>query len=1294
MSSKQRAIDIFTRLYKKDQDMRVLLNSDVKFKPLRAFSIAKKYLDKEETAFIDRVTGKEEFSDDEWKKIWTKVVSEASAELVEGEGYEEKNTAKERLETLPRGSTTARQKQPAASVSARAPRESTWTRGKTVSLPRGSTTARQKQPAASVSATASRESTWTRGKTVSLPRGSTTARQKQPARTASTASRESTWTRGKTVSFAQGQAYQEEPKGRLENQPQTTKRRSERLKASTVAASSAQVPKGTTEEEKEGPPLDHYKNVPSGTNVRIDVRATSFCPGFHIGAPEHNKREKLYGNKDFIEFLKLWSQIKIKMSENDPLLLVDCSKLKAMDINSYIKEKADKVPYIVILFSLIDFILNCIRQSLITNTLPAELFNKLFELINYLKTLPTGKGMQDDFKKIFMKNRQEIIQRLRANATTLQVIVSSKVKTEKASAKAESGSGWKTAGKKTKKSTSPVVRERDKKVAGTRDLEWNYNNQLKAMNVKHEMGNIATSELAVKEFHMKKFIDETIKYWAEEYRASLSQYLLSRKSGSDVDFIKYKIEFMTKLIMLMLLDIKAVNPERTLQNKELYDKFSKCNLCFLLTQENADQEIMKKTMSHLERAERPETWKNRRANFEKFGGLMGRSFDWDNGMIFSPFDYYKTVIQAQESKQFEKTGNDELDKSVEALNRLLSEPKTMFYGSSYTKMFSMAMDSGIDGTRSDFNFSDVFGNALNTSAVGKRLASQVVYTSHNVKIGLSSNGNLYVIHPGEQTHRGAERAKLMVEVLGSKFGFNEVVLCLGLVDIHSGTFHNSLIKDDFNIADHIKTRTESLQTWKEAAKAGEVELTYVLIPPMPQQNPMEIFAALYSGAFREYLTKGQNLNYDFLQRYVKNSGNIIEVCTKLADRSYYVQYSLALQEACERRQIRLWRLTENGIQQLQTCRSYDLMNIHYDYHLLRNLFFDRGEILISTEETKTLEDKSLYDFVTTTLKTHPIPDKQMHEIQVLTKYKFHNEKPVKYWVLDGNAQLFKLGMFQFHKRDAMNSLKTALPIFSQPKPTLVNSTTPLEGLLKQKDGGRPWEDEGVLGYKFGESVQTAFQRKERRSWSHFNTWDALKEQLKIMLQRYRTGRGRRGNINHIEALLSTLAGLSFCTSTYKKMVVERQCTSLVVGEVGVVNDDILVVERQFNLGFLLDYYIGFLLSQPPREFQQRRLPELLVQLREGLMGLIREEVLDPDFLDCSLLAPSTGSPRQDTGGSGGTGAKTGQLRFGGGGRKKTKKRMKKKRPRKTRSKRFHKKKHKTRKKKHSKRKRKHKTKRR
>jgi len=278
----------------------------------------------------------------------------------------------------------------------------------------------------------------------------------------------------------------------------------------------------------------------------------------------------------------------------------------------------------------------------------------------------------------------------------------------------------------------------------------------------------------------------------------------------------------------------------------------------------------------------------------------------------------------------------------------------------------------------------------------------------------------------------------------------------------------------------------------------------------------------------------------------------------------------------------------------------------------------------------------------------------------------------------------------------MNSLKTALPIFSQPKPTLVNSTTPLEGLLKQPAGKRAntsWEDEGVLGYKFGESVQTAFQRKGEEQGPNFNTWNALKEQLMIMLQNYKPVRGRRGNINHIEALLSTLAGLSFCTSTYEKMYDERQCTSLVAEFLGVVNDDILVVERQFNLEFLLDYYIGFLLSQPPREFKNR-LPKLLVELYKGLEHLISDKSLGPAFLDCSLLAPSTGSSRQDTGGSGGTGAKTGKLRFGGGGRKKTKKRMKKKRPRKTKSKRFHKKKHKTRKKKHSKRKRKHKTKRR
>ena len=1176
---KQAAIDIFTRLYNDNAEIRNLLNSDLKFKPLRAFNIAKrnKDLNEEETAFIDKKTGKGGFSDDEWEEILT------------------------------RASTTA-------SAASTAPAEEVPPKAKEETL----------------------------------------------------------------------KEEEEEPKGRLENQPQTMEKRSERLKASTVATSSAPVPKGTTEEEKKGPPLDHYKNVPSGPNVRKDVRATSFCPGFHIGAPLQNKRKLLYGDEAFIEFLKLWSQIKIEMSENDPLLLVDCSKLKEMNIELYIQEKADKVPDIVILFSLIDFILNCIRQSLITNTPPAELFNKLFELINYLEELPTGKGMNDNFMNFFMEKRQEIIQRLRANATTLQVIVSSKVETEKASAKAESG--WTTV-EKTKKSTSPVVRERDKKVAETRDLEWNYNKQLKAMNVGNELGRIATSELAVKEFHMKKFIDETIKYWAEEYRASLSQYLLSRKSGSDVDFIKYKIEFMTKLIMLMLLDIKVVNPERTLQNKELYDKFSKCNLCFLLTQENADQEIMKKTMSHLKRAEVPE--KRRHDNFEKFGGLMGRSFDWDKGMIFSPFDYYKTVIQAQESKQFEKTGNDELDKSVEALNRLLSEPKTMFYGSSYTKMFSMAMDFGIDGTRSDFNFSDVFGNALNTSAVGKRLASQVVYASHNVKIGLSSNGNLYVIHPGEQTHTGANRAKLMVEVLGSKFGFNEVVLCLGMVDIHSGALHNSLIKDDFNIADHIKTRTDSLQTWKAAARAGGSELTYVLIPPMPQQNPMEIFAALYSGAFREYLTEGRDLNYNFLRLYVKNSGNIIEVCTNLADRSYYDQYSLALQEACELQQIRLWRLTDNGIQQLQTCRSYDLMNIHYDYHLLRNLFFDRGEILISAE--KTLKDKSLKDFVSTILKTYRIPDEQMHEIQVLTKYKFHNDKPVKYWVLDGYAQLFKLGRFQFHKKDAMKSLKTDLPIFSKPKPTLVNSTTPLEGLLKQPAGKKAntsWKNEGVLGYKFGESVQTAFQRKaRRRSWPDFNTWDVLKSQLMSMLKHYKPGRGGRGDINHLEALLSTLAGLSFCTSTYKNMHNSGQCTSLVEGFLGEVNDDILVVERQFNLEFLLDYYIGFLLSQPPREFKNR-LHELLKQLYKGLVVLNRKEGLNPAFLDCSLLAPSTGSSRQDTGGSGRRGGREGETKSEKGGGKRTRKRRKSKKPRKTKSKRFRKKKKHTRKRRYKKKRRK------
>ncbi|MHA2345012.1 MAG: hypothetical protein ACXADW_24470, partial [Candidatus Hodarchaeales archaeon] len=98
--------------------------------------------------------------------------------------------------------------------------------------------------------------------------------------------------RRKNKSFAQGGFSDDEWKDiftRVTN-PKTS--------TTTVFA----APAGTTKEEEskeealkketkeEKPLLDHYKNVPSGTHVRIDVRATSFCPGFHIGAPSLGKR--------------------------------------------------------------------------------------------------------------------------------------------------------------------------------------------------------------------------------------------------------------------------------------------------------------------------------------------------------------------------------------------------------------------------------------------------------------------------------------------------------------------------------------------------------------------------------------------------------------------------------------------------------------------------------------------------------------------------------------------------------------------------------------------------------------------------------------------------------------------------------------------------------------------------------------------------------------------------------------------------------------------------------------------
>jgi len=238
--------------------------------------------------------------------------------------------------------------------------------------------------------------------------------------------------------------------------------------------------------------------------------------------------------------------------------------------------------------------------------------------------------------------------------------------------------------------------------------------------------------------------------------------------------------------------------------------------------------------------------------------------------------------------------------------------------------------------------------------------------------------------------------KFIAKILTESLGYTSALLCLGLSDICSIAFKAATEEwDQVQSMDRLKDQVESIEKWQDNV-GHECKLIYLLLPPVPWQDPREVFNGLWLNQFNPALGKVD------ITSFLNKSAQMIDVCNKIADRTYYEAYREMWRKKQNEGGFALWCLKKSGRDKLQTCRAYNLQNIHYDYNLLRNLYFSHGELYDEDEVDgirnieNALKNQYLY-----------IGEGEIYHIRQLSLHKYATGNQKKYWLLDAQAQLFK-----------------------------------------------------------------------------------------------------------------------------------------------------------------------------------------------------------------------------------------------------------------------------------------------
>ncbi len=1307
-SDKQRAIDIFTRLYNDNDKIHDLLDDPgLKFYIKIKGVLDSDSLNEEDTEFIKEMNvpaSRGGFSDDVWKEILTRVTNPNTSTTTvfadpgpvgEDGGYEETKTAKGHSETLPRGSTTA------------------W--------------------------------------------------QKQPARTASTASQGSTWARGKKVPV---------PKGKMGKMPGT-----------------------------------HLTTKTNYTSVEL---ATAFCPGIKV---DDNEARLLFGD-DFLQILKQYNDLKDEIFREGDLFteMLNCGSDNTEKLMNKLNRQSDE-RRIFYLLNYLEFLLNCLRQLIIKFKGGYE-FNGRVEMIQkefgvVLKSLQqtklkSGSGTDKAGKETFEfylkqnNNYDKLIERLTSNFGKL--INSIQTREERGESGVGGSGGWVTVSDKKEEENENPQGHDYSKISNSRDLATlvRKGSELKKQN------NPSGHRKYRLEWLLKSFMNNTIKLWCEENHSKIIEYIrkLKRKNNSDLGVAnKAALEFLTKLMILLLQDINRVSSERLVNNKFLLSLFARSSLCSLLvnpevftkraTTSKFAQDVFTSEKLQTSQIKKMTTTKKLREGITTFG-TQPISKHLQEGLIFSPLDYYIAIIESQQGdfdlddKSAEPTFSAHLDE----FKRFIEERKSFCYGSSYTKMFSLKLDEDMDGVRGEFVFKPLWD-------IGEEegLTGGMDWLSGAATVGLSRDGNLSIIKPGDQTKTAAIRMRFIANILTESLGYTSALLCLGLSDIGSIAYKAGTESwGDNESTARLQAQVDSIDVWRDIV-GTECKLIYLLLPPVPWQDPREVFNGLWANQLSDALRKSKAMA-DFLNK----SEQIIDVCNKIADRTYYEEYLEMWQEKQQkkREQFDLWCLKESGISELQTCRVYTLQNIHYDYNLLRNLYFTEGELRIEKGKVEGIKDienalERQYLYIT---------PKQIDDIRKLSLHKFSTSTQKKYWLLDAQAQLFKENFAKKRQGDSMESfVESFVESYQEYSIAMIKDILDVDSNLIKKE-----EDSGIqrlvgdkltavfqgfkpLTAKNAREAKGPFAARLQEIWANVsdegetrdNTFKFL-EHVMINITRavqnlpQEVDKTQKRLLNYertaVVLLLDNLVGLSFFrmnNSIEQGTQTFLQEYFYAPGAEGgfalpwtspriTAAAGFYIGSRRFNAQFIFDYCIGEFLGPKTRDNDKlmaccgyqngefvRRYVALLPTQETGLrlgstatsastssqipVRLQRQGSQDTDVEDSERRKAArevqellkikkmskqqrkrlndlqeerrryaerdafvsqhykVTSPRSPD-------ESDKSKKPGGRGGKRTRKRRKSKKPRKTKSKRFHKKKHKTRKKKHSKRKRKHKTKRR
>ena len=739
--------------------------------------------------------------------------------------------------------------------------------------------------------------------------------------------------------------------------------------------------------------------------VLLVKSATIFCPGIDLNTTEGNE---MFG-PDFLQLLRQYNDLKKQDYSKKAdwfIHLLDCDGKVELPEDEAIEIK------IFYLLNYLEFLLNCFRQLIINSQNPndgvKEIIDKIGDIIVRLHKLEgevkgcraSGKGLtvdqhQNYFRYLICKshNFESLTHRLDINfAALLEDYQEYQEYHTNIPKHASSG-----------KAVKEVAHDYKQIRSG------NGSNMVSAEVVAGTKNPSGLSEYRL-EWLLKTFMNRSIELWCEENNGKINEYI--RKLNARTANQAASLAFLTKLMILLLQDINRVSYDRLLNNKILTGLFARASLCSLLVEPKFDEEgnnvrpapfrealddPTTRQKKHIKRLENG-SGKGFKAGLKQFENFASHLRD---ELIFSPLDYYIAIIESQERGEERKGGvrgdpESIFQQHLKDFRDFVRREKSFCYGSSYTKMFSLKSDQGLHGTRGEFEFGPLWkdGGKPREELEGGLDWAQVV--------GLSLDGNLYIIKPGEQTKTGSTRMRYIAPILTQQLGYNSALLCLGLTDIGGGLVYKAATENEFNeaaVVERMGFQVESIKQWKE--NVGEAcNLIMLLLPPVPWQDPREVFNGLWGLA-----QMSSQLTTIKVVPFLHRSDQVIRVCENIADRTYYNRYrEMWRAKQQELQNFALWCLNDVGDNLLQTCRAYNLQNIHYDYHLLRNLYFTHGELLWVNEERVTgiedIEDKLGGAYL------HVIPG-QLETIRRLSLHKFAGSTQKKYWVLDAVAQIFK-----------------------------------------------------------------------------------------------------------------------------------------------------------------------------------------------------------------------------------------------------------------------------------------------